>query len=262
MNKRSLFAISGAIGGLISALFYLSFFENDAFASWVYTGATDAALIGTALVYVQNFYQSRDWKNFSGVFSGLWSGLMIGAVGGFAAYMFVNVLGASDITRLMGWAISGAVAGYVASVRVPNLEKKVGIIAGAIGGAAGCLVMYINLGYVVGVCVTGAAIGFMVVASEQALRKLSLDVTIRPSGLTLEKPRTFNLTIGKRPLTVGYNNEVDIQLPASPDVTMKHIADIVSDADGVYFLNRETGERSEIKMGHKFNYKNVDLSLA
>ena len=48
-NKKVLFACAAGLGGLLSSLL-----TNN----WVLAGAADATLIGAALLYVQNHYQS------------------------------------------------------------------------------------------------------------------------------------------------------------------------------------------------------------
>lgn len=141
-DKRILFAGGAGAAGLLSAMLTVWLgIDQGAFTSWVFAGALDAALIGAALVYLQNYYQSNDFSNLDRVFDGLVKGLIVGAVGGLASYACMNVFGTTDFVRLVGWAISGAAAGYVASLRVPNLDMKVSTIAGGIGASAGCLAM-------------------------------------------------------------------------------------------------------------------------
>ena len=229
VNKNKLFAAGAGCGGLLSGFMAMhSGIADSPVSSWVVTGGMDAALIGSSLVYVQNFYQTQNWRNTTKVFSGMVKGLIIGMAGGFLAMIAMNIFGGGGFGRFIGWAISGAIAGYVASTRVPNLKKKTAILAGAVGGGLGEIVMSIGLGYTIGVCVTGAAIGLMVAVSEVMFRKMSLNVTIKPksTGISLEKTRSFNLSLGENPITIGYNSEMDIQLKLPENVTRKHAANI------------------------------------
>ncbi|MER2539211.1 MAG: hypothetical protein ABTQ26_08215, partial [Azonexus sp.] len=152
-NKRILFATFAFLGGILSGIVVnvFPFIMNNSFLSWVIPGALDAALIGAMTVYAQNYYQTKCFKINDGLKGAFKKGLMVGAIGGFAAYVVVQLLGAGNMSRSIGWAISGGVAGFVVSNQVPNLKMKTAIIAGAIGGFVGCIFMLMDFGYTLGV---------------------------------------------------------------------------------------------------------------
>lgn len=264
VNKNKLFAAGAGCGGLLSGFMAMhSGIADSPVSSWVVTGGMDAALIGSSLVYVQNFYQTQNWRNTTKVFSGMVKGLIIGMAGGFLAMIAMNIFGGGGFGRFIGWAISGAIAGYVASTRVPNLKKKTAILAGAVGGGLGEIVMSIGLGYTIGVCVTGAAIGLMVAVSEVMFRKMSLNVTIKPksTGISLEKTRSFNLSLGENPITIGYNSEMDIQLKLPENVTRKHAANIQVKDNKAYFHDLVSGTSTELTASRSFNFNEAELQL-
>lgn len=263
-NKKVLFAVGAGVGGLLSAVLLTSFGLGDsAFSSWVFSGALDAALIGTGLAYAQNYYQSHEWTNRTKIFNGLTKGLMIGAAGGFAALIFVNFFGGGFWPRLIGWGISGGVAGYVASLRVPNLKKNIAISAGCVGAVLGFFIMYLGLSYTLGVAVTGVSIGLMVAFSEELFREMSIDVILKPqqTGVCLTKPYSFNLTLGATPLTVGYSSEMDINLRASIDISVKHAANIYLESGKVIFHEVASNIKNEINPNQVFNYKEAEIKL-
>lgn len=220
-NKKILFSLAAGIGGIVSGLLSIIFsFHDNAVTSWILTGATDAAFIGSAIIYIQNYYQYDSWFKYNSIRSGLIKGSLIGAGGGFIGLVSMGLVD-GETGRYIGWALSGGAVGYVVSLRVPNLKISTAVFAGALGGALGCLVMTIGLGYVAGVAVAGAVIGYMVAFSEQVFRDMSIDVTLTPrvSGLSLAKPHCFNLTLGSTPITVGYTEDVDIYLqPANMEI--------------------------------------------
>lgn len=262
-NKNVLFAVGAGAGGLLSGfLSILLNFHETSLGSWMYTGAVDAALIGSFLVYVQNYYQTKSWTNTNKVLNGVFSGLIIGAIGGFVGLMCVQLFG-GGFGRYLGWALSGAAAGYVASLRVPNLQVKVAIIAGAVGGALGCLCTNIGIGYTVGVGATGAVIGLMVALSEQVFRKMSVEVTLKPigSGLTLAKPHTFSLTLGSKPITVGFSPEMEIVLKRPGIVVEKQIGDIIVISGDAFFIYAKDKKSVKLTEGSSFSIENADIVL-
>ncbi|MCK5727044.1 MAG: hypothetical protein KAH22_09500 [Thiotrichaceae bacterium] len=264
LRKGMLFTIGGGAGGLVSSIVTQLLGSSSAFSSWVYSGALDAACIGVALVYLQNYYQTNSWENSNKLLGSLGLGLFIGAIGGFVAMLMMPLLGSGDFGRFIGWGVSGAAAGFVASLRIPNLKRKVAMAAGGIGAILGCFIMYLGLSYTLGVVITGAAIGLMVALSEVLFRKMSLDIIINPpqtSGLNLTKPHRFNLTLGEKPLTVGYSSVMDIQLKPTTGTTIKHAGDIYIEGGQVFFNDIEKNDKSEVIQGARFNYREASISL-
>lgn len=259
IDKRVLFAIGAGIGGAVSAILanVLGVLDSP-FSSWVVTGALDAALIGSSVVYVQNYYQSNSWINFNKLFQGTIKGLGIGAAGGFVAFTFNQEIGA-----FLGWAISGAAAGYVATLRIPNLKVGVALVAGAIGGGLGYIIMGLGLSYTMGVIVTGAVIGFMVALSENIFRNISIDVSLSSvtTGLSLEKPHCFNLTLGSEPITVGFSSDMDIKVKSTSIATQKKIGDIILEGSEVFFVYVNGDKKVKIINGSDFNIENSKITL-
>ncbi|NMR24044.1 hypothetical protein HH219_00530 [Pseudoalteromonas sp. NEC-BIFX-2020_015] len=263
INKKGLFAAGAGIGGAVSAILanILGILDSP-FSSWVLTGAIDAALIGAFLVYVQNYYQSNSWNNTNKVLNGASKGLGIGAAGGLLAFLSMGIF-SDEIGRLVGWSISGAAAGYVASLKVPNLKVQVALIAGAIGGAIGLIVMNLGLSYTMGVVVTGAVIGLMVATSEEVFRKASINITLKPinAGISLVKPHNFNLTLGADPISVGFTDDMDINLTSEGITVQKQIGSITVEGDNVFFNSSIDNKKVEITHEKTFSVENCEIRL-
>jgi hypothetical protein len=263
INKKVLFAAGAGVGGLASAILaHITGILESAFSSWVFTGALDAALIGASLVYVQNYYQSNSWDNTNKIFNGASKGLGIGAAGGLLAFLSMNML-SDEMGRLIGWSISGAAAGYVASLRIPNLKAQVALIAGAVGGAIGLVVMNLGLSYTMGVIVTGAVIGLMVATSEEVFRKASINVTLKPvgTGVSLAKAHSFNLTLGADPILIGFTDDMDIKLTSSGIAMQKQIGSISIEGNDVFFNSDIDNSKVKITKDRGFSIENCEVSL-
>lgn len=263
VNKKGLFAVGAGIGGAASAILanILGLLDSP-FSSWVFTGALDAALIGAFLVYVQNYYQTNSWHNTNKILNGAAKGLGIGAAGGLLAFLSMSFF-SDDIGRLVGWSISGAAAGYVASLRIPNLKVQVALIAGAVGGAIGLVVMNLGLSYTMGVIVTGAVIGAMVATSEEVFRKASINVILKPvnTGVSLAKAHCFNLTLGVDPISIGFTPDMDIHLTTHGIAVQKQVGSISLEGEKIFFNSETNDAKVEITKGNSFTIENCEISL-
>lgn len=266
-NKKVLFAGAAAAGGIVSATLTEALgLGEGTFSSWVLAGGLDAALIGTGVVYAQNYYQTKSLRISDGLKQAARAGAIAGCGGGLLALVGMNLLGAGDFGRMVGWGISGAVAGYVVSQQVRNLKQKVAMLAGAAGGAIGCLFMYMDFGYTMGVAITGAAIGLMVAMAEVMFRKNWIDVEVysQPlgSGLNLAKPaRQFTLNVGAEPITIGTRPGLDIQLNPVPGSEPNHVASVYCDGDKTIFHDLQSGTRAELRGGEAFRFGECQLRL-
>ena len=264
-DKKILFAGAAAFGGLISGLIATTFFDlNNAFLSWVVGGALDAALIGAFIVYAQNFYQTKSLIISSGLKTAIKKGLIIGSTGGVVALISMYIFGSGNFGRIIGWGISGGVAGYVVSTQVPNLRLSTAIAAGAIGGIAGCLFMLMDFGYTIGVMITGAAIGLMVAIAEVAFRKnwLNIDVfnQVLGGGLNLQKPvNQYTLTLGRDAIKVGYADGMDIKINSSESKSLAHAASIYLEGNDVIFCNLGNGEKTKLSAGKPFRFAECEI---
>lgn len=266
-SKKFLFTSAAGVGGLLSGLIYTSFdiFNSNLF-SWVGGGALDSAFISALIIYAQNYYQTKNFKLSSGFKYGIKRGLLIGGLGGIIAYITMTFLGAGTFGRIIGWGVSGGIAGYTVSTQIPNLRTLNAIIAGVIGGVLGCLFMIMNLGYTFGVIVTGASIGMSVAIAEVVFRKNWIDVTLYNnsinSGLNLQKPvNQFNLTLGINPITIGYGNNMDIQLQNSISNSSNHLASIYLDGNDAIFFNIKNSEKTKLVAGKSFIFLECDIKL-
>ncbi len=267
-NKKMLFTGFAAIGGLVSGMLVLTvpFIMNNTFLSWTIPGAFDAALIGAMAVYAQNYYQTKSFKLPLGLKRAVTAGLVIGAAGGVCSYFVVMTFGGGEFGRFVGWALSGGVAGYVVSEQVPNLKQKTAIVAGAVGGFLGCLIMEIDFGYTIGVGVTGAAIGFIVATAEVIFRKNWVDVEIYAeklgSGICLAKPiREFALGLGLEPITLGSREDMTIRLMPGSGSANGHSASIYFENDKAIFHDLSSDAKTELKANSPFRFCECQMRL-
>jgi hypothetical protein len=268
-SKKLLFASFACFGGILSGLItqILGFHGSGSeFLSWAGSGALDAALIGMMVVSAQNFYKTHNIKNFNGFKTALKVGLLGGFLGGIVSLLFMNLFGSGSFTRLIGWAISGGVAGYVISKQIPNLKKLHAIAAGALGAGLGCIFMYLSFGYTIGVAITGAAIGLMVALAEVIFRKSWIDVNIysEPLGKGLNMGKLllrYTLTLGEKPIKVGFGEDMDINLKPGNLTPASHLGSIYSEGENVFFQEIATNQKIVLNSAEKFRYQECEILL-
>ncbi len=266
-KKSIVFGITGGVAGLLSALLFLATGIPGALASWSISGGFDAALISLFIVMGQSYYQSRTLPAISRLVSVLIQGLVFGAIGGLLVFGFIAFSNSGNIGRIVGWAISGAICGFLVSKKIPNMSAKLAIIAGAIGGAVGCLLMYIHLGYVTGVIATGAAIGIVVASAEVMFRKSWVEVTVyseslNGNGINMAKQNNqYTLNLGKDAIHVGYSSDMDILLKAKGISMEKEIALITLEYDKCFFNDIKAGVKKEIKPNETITIENCEIKF-
>ncbi|MBF0204058.1 MAG: hypothetical protein HQK67_07020 [Desulfamplus sp.] len=267
-NKKLLFVIAGTLGGFISGILSIKFsFNKNIFTSWVLAGALDASLIGSLIVCGQTYYQTKRLVDFNKLKASLKIGILFGAGGGFAALIMIFYLVSGNIGRFIGWAISGGVAGYVVSKQVPNMNKMYAITAGSIGAAVGCIMMYLNLGYITGVAITGAAIGLVVASAEELLRKSWVEVTeysevLKTSGINMAKVNNkYTLTLGNEPIKLGYSSDMDICLKSNEVSLEKELALLTVESNKFFMTNLKTGTKIELLKDTPVKIQNCEVKV-
>ncbi len=266
-NKKVLFAGAAALGGVVSATVTAMVIDTgSALASWAVAGAFDAVFIGSAVVYAQNYYQTKSFGITAGLKRTARDGAIAGFIGGCVALTAMSMFGAGEFGRVLGWAISGAVAGHVVAAQVPNLKASSARYAGGAGGALGCLLMNMGLGYTFGVAVTGAAIGLMVAMAEVMFRKNWIDVELYAaplgSGLNLAKPvHQFTLSVGQDPITIGTGAAQDIRLQPRDGAAPAHLASIYVVGDKTVLHDLVTSAKTELSAGQPFRLAECQLRL-
>ncbi|CAK9885105.1 MAG: hypothetical protein XXXJIFNMEKO3_01497 [Candidatus Erwinia impunctatus] len=266
-KKSIVFGITGGAAGLLSSLIYGMLNITTASSSWTISSALDAALISVFIVIGQSYYQSKTIPDTSKMLSVFILGAVCGFFGGLVAYYFIVITGTGSLGRVIGWAISGAVCGFVVSRKIPNMSAMLATAAGAIGGGVGCLLMYLNLGYTTGVIVTGAAIGVVVASAEVMFRKSWVAVTVyseplNENGISMaKKTNQYVLNLGKDPIQVGYSSDMDI-LVKSKGITMsKEVAKVTMENDKYYLTYVKSGEKKEILKGEKVIIENCEIEF-
>lgn len=266
-KKSVVFGITGGFAGLLSALLYQATGIPGALASWTVSGGFDAALISLFIVIGQSYYQSKTLPVVSRLVIVLIQGFIFGAIGGLAVFAYMTISHSGNVGRIIGWAISGAVCGFLVSKKIPNMSGKLAIIAGAIGGAIGCLLMYLNLGYVTGVITTGAAIGIVVASAEVMFRKCWIEVTVyseplNGNGINMaKKSNQYMLNLGKDALHIGYSADMDILLKSKGIVMDKEVSLITLENDKCFLNDIKTGVKKEIKPDETIVIENCEIKF-
>lgn len=259
-DKRAYFAAFGAVGGLLSSMFYGILGLGSPFASWVVGTGFDGMCIGAMLAFGQARYvgKSFDMKAFR---KAMMIGGIGGLVGGFAALKLGFPVaeafgGAADAGRFLGWTLGGVAVGFAVSKVVPNLKLKTACVAGAVGGFVGCALMYVMSSLAAGTATTGAAIGVAIALAETAFRHAWLEVTVKPKGLTLEKERTLTVTLGDKPVLFGCAGDADVKL-AEMAGAKAHFAKVSLSGGKVTLLDMTTEKTREIAVDEGFDVSNA-----
>jgi len=257
-DKRRFFAAFGALGGVLSAIASnLLGFTDSAFESWVLGTASDGALIAALVAVGQSRYLGKKF-DLAAIRRALAIGAIGGAIGGLVGMAGMSIA-AGEFGRMAGWALGGAAVGFAVHRIIPNLPAKTAMLAGAAGGFAGCLSMYL-VSYTIGVATTGAIIGLAIALVEMKVREMWLEVTIRPKGLTLEKERTVAVTLGTKPVVFGCSGDADVQL-ASAGGTEKDFVSVGLAGRQAYLKDHATQQSRPISDGEEFSISNASIIL-
>jgi Mg-chelatase subunit ChlD len=167
----------------------------------VWTGAI-AALVCLALVAGQHHYLRGALPPVGGALAALGGGLLVGVLGG-AAGQGLLLAAESELFRVLGWALLGALAGAGLALFVPNLKVVYGLLGGALGGTVGALA-FVGVGALTGDTVgrlaggllLGACIGLMLALVEKAFRSAWLEVSYGPR-------ETVQVNLGTEPVKIG-----------------------------------------------------------
>lgn len=181
---------------------------------------------------------------------GLIAGLLAGSVSqaafsSLASYPFLIGFG-----RVFGWVLLGGLLGFGMSYVIPNLPRRNGQIAGALGGMASAIAFITAvpifpdfLARLLGSAILGSAIGLMIAWAEKLAREACLIVHWSP------KERTV-INLGERPVLLGSSSEAELYLPKEKG--FPPIAALVTFREGkIEMQNKMTNTNHELKNGNK-----------
>lgn len=265
-NKGLYFVVLGAVGGLLSAIFYsVLSLDESAFASWVFGTFFDGACIAGLLAFAQSYYVGKPFdKKLIGraLLIGGGCGLVAGYISSEWGFAIASVFGdeEGDLGRFLGWGMSGAGVGFAVSQVVPNMKPLPTVGAGAVGGIIGCALMYQFDSLAAGTATTGAAIGIVIALAETALRKMWLEVTVRPKGFSLEKERTLSVSLGAKPILFGCALDADVKL-AEIDGAKPHFAKVSMEGSKVILQDLLKEQTHQLKVDEGFDVSNAHVVL-
>lgn len=214
--------------------------------------------IALALTGLQNYFLKKPLFTqeklpmllFAAVLAGLLAGLI-----GQLAYAGLLHIGLGFLGRILAWSILGTILAFGMVFFIPNLNRKMAPLFGAIGGGFGSIgFMFMTvltgdmLGRLLGAFILGACIGLLVAIVEQYYRKLWL--------MVLYTPRDFvQVNLGEEIVTAGSAKEDTVYISsASPQAGRFQL-------DGNTVRFKDSSGTRNLKPGDRVNISNVELVL-
>ena len=215
-------------------------------------GWTAILAIGISLILIvgQNQYMRRRLLSLReagvSIFGGLTAGLIAGGVGQLLFSPVATLPYTSEIGRILGWTILGALVGGGTSFFVPNLKLNRAMVGGSLGGGLGAIGFLIAAarlgdlsGRLIGAAILGFCIGLMIAWAEK--QQLSTESYLVVHWSPKEQTK---ILLGKRPVTLGSSYEAQIHLSKAQGfypVTAKIFKEgnnIIMEYDGRYAQDR------------------------
>lgn len=256
-NKKILFALFGFIGGAAGALIaeIVDFNSHDYFTTlfsmslWAAVGAAliSLGLFGAIIIYNRSTF---DWISL--IKTSIPSGFIAGAISGGIAQLIYGLLKFPDTLiqhsfQASCWGIMGLIIGWRLSNSIPNMDKKLGIIAGAVGGIIGgtgfllsSMILPELPGRMLGIGILGAALGLCLIFVEERYRSAYLEVHWGPNEAN-------EYTLGGIPIYIGGEGKNDIYVPNIPN----HAVSITMENGIIKAVNSTSGETKVMKEGSK-----------
>jgi hypothetical protein len=268
-NKRLVYAVAGALGGALGAVFAELVLNSDTSSSsrWraiIETGlwsAAFASVLGATLFVATEWYQRQQLKPERAaqvLLMGALAGLISGAG---AQFLYGMDIGSYELKtyglRIAAWAIMGALLGTMLSRYVPNLGTGRGFGAGALGGAAGCIGFLLTSmfvpgisGRIVGIALLGLALGLAMYFVETMSSEASVEVEWAPYESTL-------VGLGAQPVVIGGGGEEHI--------FKKGLAPMVSSLifkDGrIEHVETASGKRTPLQDGSRLRVGGLNMVI-
>ncbi|MDQ1322565.1 MAG: hypothetical protein QG655_3813 [Actinomycetota bacterium] len=258
-NKLALYGAAGFTGGAVGAV-VAEFFSGPEFAdsrtsSIMWSALHEAALaaiLAATLFAAAEWHQRREItppKLLRILLFGALAGLVSGAAGQ-ALYTLADPgYFKYYVVRIASWALSGLLLGAILSRRVPNLGLTRGAIAGAAGGAVGCVGALITwnvlpesaefVGRIIGFGLLGLALGLAIHIVETMVREASVEVEWAPN-------ETSRVSLGATPVTVG-GGEDHIFIRGLPH----HVSSIVFTNGQIEHIETANGKRTPLQDGSR-----------
>lgn len=258
-NKLALYGAAGFTGGAVGAVvaepFAGSDFPESLSSAIVTAGIYDAVLasiLAAALFAAAEWHQRRQITPQK-ILRVMLFGAVAGFISGAAGTVLYNMADPGDfqhyVVRIASWALSGLLLGAILSRRVPNLGLARGAIAGAAGGAVGCVGALIAwsilpesaefVGRIIGFGLLGLALGLAIHIVENMVREACVEVEWAPN-------ETSRVSLGTTPVTVG-GGEDHIFIRGLPH----HVSSIVFTNGQIEHIETANGKRTPLQDGSR-----------
>lgn len=266
-NKHLLYSFFGFVGGaggaLLAEIVPLKS-TSSAVGLVLHTGlwsATFTAVLTFGLFSAGEIYNRHPWLSPAILRKALPVGAIAGAIAGAAAQAVYTIQMQSVIARELlfkpaCWGLMGGLLGWRLVSAIPNLGLGRGVTGGAIGGFLGGLAFVATgiflpetLGRMVGVGLLGAALGLAIVTIEAIFREAYLEVVWAPKEVTY-------VTLGSRPVFIGGGDDHVYVRGLS-----QNAATVALDQGKIYYTDKATGKRTELKNGSKLHIGSVMILI-
>ena len=266
-NKLALYGGAGFLGGALGALAAETINRQDVPLTraqlMVSTGLHDAVLsciLALALFLAAEWHQRREIVPLKivriflyGAGAGFLSGAVAQALYSVAEPGFFKYY----VLRVVCWALFGLLLGAILSRPVPSLGLARGAVAGAAGGAIGCLgalaAWYLLpdsaefVGRIIGFGLLGLALGLAMHFVESLFSEAAIEVEWAPY-------ETTRVSLGAQPVTVG-GGEDHIFLRGFPP----HISSIVFNNGQIEHIETSNGKRTPLEDGSRLRIGGVNM---
>ena len=221
--------------------------------------AAFAAILTPSLHCAAEVYHRRPFLHVGKLVRALAFGAAIGAASGAIAQAVYSVPITEGWLRDYGfrglcWSLMGAIIGWKLSSVIPNLGKKRGFWAGALGGFVGGLGFIIIAnsaaevpGRLFGIAVLGLALGLAIVTVDEMFREAYLEVVWAPKEVT-------TVSLGPTPVFIGGGD--DHIFVAGLD---QHAGGIAFQNGKIEYLDGRTGSRTAFRDGSKVMIGRVEI---
>jgi len=216
------------------------------------------ALIALALLCAQAFYFHRLLRFQKSTLTGTGLGFIAGAAAGATSNLVYNVIGPTEVLRVICWGIGAGLLGVALSYWIPNLGRKRGFCGGLLGGIIGgclfilfCATITQVLGRMAGVGAIGFFIGLMIVFAEAVLREAWLEIRYGGNG-----KRTVSL--GATPVRIGSDGgRCSVYVRDVPSVACSYTLE----QGRIVFHDETTGQTQNLKAGDRRQVGNIQVTV-
>ncbi len=268
-NKKLLFACFGFFGGVIGSLIAesieiikIDYVQNSDKLQASFSLASVSICFLLAFFWAETIHNRKIKLTGKQIKQALVFGIIAGVVSGTIAqtlFEYASLFLPDKIMYFIGhhfiWAIFGALLGWCLVQIIPNLEKVMAVVAGAVSGVFGSFGFIIICTIIsggmpartIGTGILGVALGLTIVLTEQLFREGSLQITWAQNEIT-----TMNLCT--RPIFIGGGDD-HIFINGLP----QNSASVVLKDGKVIYKDTKTAKETTLRNGSQLKMGKVEI---